>query len=70
MKKYIVRVEMCTDGVDFGDIPIEANSIEEAKIKAINIVEDGDVDIDWYASDAIDSYINLNSLSEWRVEES
>jgi len=68
MKKYRVRMEFMVKSTDFADVEIEANSPEEAKELLLKKYEDG-LDLDYYASDHLDSEVDTEYIKDWQVEE-
>ncbi len=66
---YAVRIELRIQNTDFALHTVEADSIEEAKQKAISEYESGELDLDYYASDAMESELDTESVKDWVVEE-
>ena len=67
--KYKVRIEIEVDSIDFAQITVEASNVEEAKQLAIEKYEDNPSDFDVWASDSVDSRVDMNQIDEWSVEE-
>jgi len=68
MSKFNVRMEFDTESIDFGDILIEAPTRELAIAKAVQLYLTNEVQIDYYASDTMDSTLRDN-YTDWDVEE-
>lgn len=45
------KVQVSQEWKEFGEVEIEADSEEEAKEKANEMLSDGNTDIDWHGSD-------------------
>ena len=61
-------MEFDTESIDFGDILIEAPTRELAIAKAVQLYLTNEVQIDYYASDTMDSTLRDN-YTDWDVEE-
>ncbi len=69
MKKFIVRMEFIETYTSYSDVEIEANSIEDAKNKAVNDYESGDFSpLEFDSGAHIDTEIDIGDIDNWNVE--
>ena len=70
MKKYNVQVQIDVQSTDLLDMEIEANSPDEARVKALAIYKvEGDEFGDAYPADNYETDVNEKNIDKWEVEE-
>ncbi len=70
MNKYTVQLEFDVTSCDLALITVEANSPEEARINAVKLYHSNDCpDLDYYASNAMESTLSDINQMDWEVEE-
>jgi hypothetical protein len=69
MNKYKVRLELNVNSADLGWVTVEADSPEQAKQVAVDAYTNGTTgDINWWASDYIESELDISTIKDWEVE--
>ena len=70
MPKYEVRLEFNVISTDFAMVEVEADSPEQARIAATELYYSDDCpDLDYWASDYIDTSLDTTYQSDWEVEQ-
>ena len=69
--KYKVRFSFRVESTDFADYEVEASSMSEARLKALEDYNnsEGALDLDYYAGDEFDTELETDSIDDWLVEE-
>ena len=69
--KYKVRFSFRVESTDFADHEVEASSMSEARLKALEDYNnsEGALDLDYYAGDYFDTELETDSIDDWLVEE-
>ena len=69
MNKYNVRIEIATQSTDFATITVEADSPEQARKLAADVYHSDDCpDLDYWASDYLESKLDTEYQDDWQVD--
>lgn len=68
MAKYEVRLEFIVKSTDFANINVEADTIGQARIKAVEVYNsDNCPELDFWQSDYTDTELDTSCRDDWEV---